>query len=184
MATDREIRAFGIFLHRRKLESALDELNQSNFPMDQVSVIAKEMDEDVDLRGAEAANQVGDQEIDEASNVATDAVNNATWGTLLVGMTSLSLFGAGPILAAGSLGAALITGVAGSGMEALAVNDLVNAMKTLGIPEDKARFYTDRVIQGNYLLMIQGSEDQIQQAEVSLSQQGIRSWEIFDATKV
>lgn len=183
MATDREIRAFGIFLHRRKLESALDELNQSNFPMDQVSVIAKEM-EDVDLRGAEAANQVGDQEIDEASNVATDAVNNATWGTLLVGMTSLSLFGAGPILAAGSLGAALVTGVAGSGMEALAVNDLVNAMKTLGIPEDNARFYTDRVVQGNYLLMIQGSEDQIQQAEVSLSQHGIRSWEIFDATKV
>lgn len=184
MVADHQVRALGVFLHRRELEAALNQLKDSEFPMDNVSVIAKPTDEEIDLHGAEATNQIDDKPIEQASNVATDAVNNATWGTLLVGLTSLSLFGAGPILAAGSLGAALVTGVAGAGVEALAVKDLVNAMTKLGIPEDQARFYVDRVVQGNYLLMLEGDGDRIQQAEASLGQQRIRSWNIYEMSQV
>jgi hypothetical protein len=183
MVADHRVRAFGVFLHRKELEAALSELKESGFPMDDVSVIAKQTDEEISLQGADATNQIDDKPIEQASKVTTDAVNNATWATVLVGLTSLSLFGAGPILAAGSLGAALVTGVAGAGVEALAVRDLVNAMTKLGLPEKDAQFYVDRVVQGNYLLMIEENGDRMQQAEVNLAQHGMRTWNVYDAVQ-
>ncbi|WP_416668479.1 hypothetical protein [Egbenema bharatensis] len=184
MVGDHQLRAVGVFLHRRELESALSELNHSGFPMDKVSVIAKPTDAEIDLQGAEATDRIHGQSIEKSSDIVTDAVNNATWGTVLAGLTSLSLFGIGPILAAGSFGAALVTGVAGAGVESLAIKDLVQAMTKLGIPEKDARFYVDRVVQGNYLISLEGQKDEIEPAGTKLEQQSIRSWNVYDMLHV
>jgi hypothetical protein len=51
----------------------------------------------------------------------------------------------------------------------------------LGIPDEKAHLYNDRVNRGDYLVMIDGTEQEIRRAEPILSRRGIQDWAIFDA---
>jgi hypothetical protein len=54
----------------------------------------------------------------------------------------------------------------------------------LGIPDDRARFYNDRVAIGDYLVMVDGTEDEIRRADSILSRRGIQDWHVFDAPDV
>jgi hypothetical protein len=51
----------------------------------------------------------------------------------------------------------------------------------LGIPDERARFYNDRVTHGDYLVMVDGTEDEIRRADTILNRRGIQEWGIFDA---
>lgn len=52
----------------------------------------------------------------------------------------------------------------------------------LGIPEDKARVYSDRFQRGDYLIIVDGTESEIQHAEAILKRRGIQEYSVFDAT--
>ncbi|WP_226586247.1 hypothetical protein [Microseira wollei] len=147
-------RAFGIFPSRKATEQAINELKASGPPMDNVSVIAKQAEENAQLSGVTMSDRIGNRDVESTTAVLGDAVTCATWGTILVGLTSLALPGIGPILAAGSLGVALLTGVAGSAMSAANIGGLVKALTELGIEEPQARTYSDRLIQGYYLTQV------------------------------
>ena len=97
-----------------------------------------------------------------------------------MGLSSLAIPGAGPILAAGSLATALTAAVAGEGAGAIATNRLVGVLADLGIPKAQAEIYGDRLINGYYLVFVDGTEQTIQQAETVLSDQGIRDWGIYN----
>jgi hypothetical protein len=99
----------------------------------------------------------------------------------LVGLTSLALPGIGPVLAVGSLGAALAAVAAGTGVSSLAINHPIAALSQLGIPEAEARVYSDRLLQGDYLVMVEGNPDEVRSAEQVLSHQGIQDWGIYAA---
>ncbi|WP_017714738.1 hypothetical protein [Kamptonema formosum] len=92
--------------------------------MDKVSILAKDADRDDRLAGAEMSDRIGSQDVRTATGVAADAVTASTLGTVLVGLGSLAIPGVGPIIAAGSLGVALVTSVAGAGIEAVAAGGL------------------------------------------------------------
>ena len=173
-------RAVGVFSTRREAERALTELQSSGFPMDRVSVIAQNADRHDELAGAEMSDRVTD-EADEGA--AAGAVTGTALGGavgLLTGLGLLAIPGLGPIFAAGTIGTTLATTAAGAGIGA-ASGSLVGALAGLGIAEDRARVYGDRVSQGGYLVIVDGTDAEIRLAESILSNRGIQEWGIYDS---
>lgn len=180
VVSDRK-RAFGVFSSREAAEQALNELKASDFPMDKVSIIAKDAEDNQQIGGTQVSDRVGDRDVGTPTGVVADALSTATWGGILVGLSSLALPGIGPILAAGSLGASLVTAVAGSGVGALASGNLVKALTDLGIPEAQASTYSDRLSAGDYLVIVEATEDEISRAEKILSDREIEAWGVYNS---
>lgn len=174
-------RAVGVFSSTQKAEQALNELKASGFPMDNVSIIARNVDQDEQLGGAEISDRIGDRNVGTATGVVADTLTTSTWGTVLLGLSSLALPGVGPVLAAGTLGVALVTGVAGAGVGAIAAGGLVKAVTDLGIPEEQARTYSDSLLKGDYFVIIDGTDDEIRRAEAIFSDRGIQDWGVYNS---
>ena len=137
-------RAFGVFSSRQEAEQALNELKSSGFPMDNVSIVARDADQDEQVGGAQVSEQIGNKDVNSATGVVGEIATDSALGAVLVGLGSLAIPGIGPVIAAGSLGAALVATVAGTGIEAAATTGLVRAIAALGVPEEQARIYSDR----------------------------------------
>jgi len=100
---------------------------------------------------------------------------------VLVGLSSLALPGLGAVLAAGSVGVALVASVAGVAVGAAANQNLLKALGDLGIPEERARVYSDRLQQSYYLLIVDGTEEEIHRVEPILREQGIEYWGVSNS---
>lgn len=173
-------RAVGVFPNRRDAELALRELRDSHFPMDRVSAIARDSDRPNEIAGAEVRDHVGNK-ADEGAT--TGAVTGGALGGLtglLVGLGTLAIPGIGPIMLAGATATTIATTLAGGAIGA-AAGGLVGALIGLGIPEERARAYNERVSRGEYLVMVEGTEDEIRRAEAILRRRGIQEFGIFDA---
>lgn len=177
-------RAIGVFSHRRDAEAALTELRDARFPMDRVSLIAKNEGGDqiagVDMH---AQAQTGNKADEGAKAGAATGGALGGLGGLLVGLGALAIPGIGPVVLGGAAATALATTLAGGAIGA-AAGGLTGGLVGLGIPEDRARVYNDRVAKGDYLVMIDGTEAETRQAESILRRHGIHEWNIFDATDV
>lgn len=179
MVVSNQKRAIGVALNRQEVESALSKLQSANFPLGQTSVIAKDLQPSDQFEGVETSEQLAGQSTENPTGLPADGVTTASWSTLLVGLTSFAIPGAGPILAAGTLGVSLLTGLAGIGMGVVANNNLIQAFKELGVPEDKARLYSDRLTQGNYIILLEGTEDEISRADETFEQGDIHGWGVY-----
>jgi hypothetical protein len=177
-------RAVGVFPHRRNAEAALRELRDAGFNMDNVSVVGKHADSGDRIAGVEMSNRAGGTKADEGAKAGA-ATGGALGGLtgLLVGLGALALPGIGPVIAGGALATALATTAAGGAIGA-AAGGLTGALVGLGIPEERAKFYNDRVNHGDYLVMVDGTEDEIRRAEPILSRHGIREWGIYDTSDI
>lgn len=176
----RHKRAVGVFPNRHDAERALHELQDSNFPMDRVSIIARDEAQGDDIAGAEVRDRVGNKADDGAK---TGAISGGALGGitgLLVGLGALAIPGIGPILLAGAGATTIATTLAGAGIGA-AAGGLVGALIGAGIPEDRARAYNDRVARGGYLLIVEGTDRDISRAEVILHNRGIEDYGVYDA---
>lgn len=183
MALSQQKRAVGVFSSRRDAEHALSELRDAGFPMAKVSVIAKDAGSGGKLAGADMSNEVGNK-ADEGA--ATGAVTGGVLGTLtglLVGLGTVAIPGIGPVMLAGATATALATTVSGGAIGA-AAGGLFGALVGLGIPEERARVYNDRLSQGDYLVIVDGTENEIRRAEAILRNRGIQEWGIYDAPDV
>lgn len=183
MALGEHKRAVGVFSSRREAEYALTELRDAGFPMNNISIIARDADHEGDIAGVETQKRVGNK-ADEGA--ATGAATGATLGGitgLLVGLGSLAIPGVGPILLAGQIATTLATTVAGAGIGA-AAGGLLGALIGLGIPEERAKVYNDRVSSGDYLVIVDGTDDEIRHAETVLTHQGIQEFGIYNAPGV
>jgi hypothetical protein len=170
--------ALGVFANSQKIEQAINDLKAANFPMEQVSIIAKDVEEGQHVGETQMSDRIGDQDVNTTSPVA-NTLTATTWGSVLVGLSSLALPGLGAVLAAGSVGVALVSSVAGVAVGAAANQNLVKALGDLGIPEERARVYSDRLQQSYYLLIVDGAEAEIQRAEPILRNIGIEYWGIY-----
>ena len=172
-------RGVGVFNHRRDAEDALHELRDSGFSMDRVSVIAQDADQEDQIAGADVREQVGNK-ADEGATVG--AVSGGTLGGLtglLVGLGALAIPGIGPIMLAGATATALATTLAGASIGAVA-GSLVGGLLGLGIPEERARAYNERVERGHYLVIVDGTDAEIARAEVILKRRGIEEFGVYD----
>jgi hypothetical protein len=173
-------RAVGAFTSRRDTEDALHELSNSGFPMSKVSVVARDADPQDQIAGVEMSDRVDGNNVDESAT--TGAIAGGALGGLtglLLGLGVLAIPGVGPILLAGATATAIATTLAGGGIGA-AAGGLIGALLGLGIPEDRAQVYSNLVARGDYLVMVDGTEDDIERAESVLSNRGIQEWAIYD----
>lgn len=176
-------RAVGVFPNRRDAEHALHELRDSGFPMDRVSVVARDADQNDDIAGADVRDSVGNKAEEGATTgaVAGGALGGITG--LLVGLGTLAIPGIGPIMLAGATATTIATTLAGGAIGA-ATGGLLGALIGLGIPEERARVYNERVSRGEYLVIVDGRDDEIARAEAILNRRGIQDWGIYDAPNV
>ncbi|BDI16739.1 hypothetical protein ANSO36C_25410 [Nostoc cf. commune SO-36] len=171
-------RGVGVFSNRRDVENALHELKSVGFDMNRVSVITQDGDRD-DIAGAEVRDRVGDKS-DEGAKVGA-ATGGALGGLtgLLVGLGTLAIPGVGPIMLAGAAATTIATTLAGAGIGAVA-GSLLGALIGLGIPEERAKVYDERVRRGHYLVILDGTDAEIIRAEAILNRQGVEEFGIYD----
>jgi len=170
----------GLFANSQAVEQAINDLKGANFPVEKISVIAKDIEKTEHLKEVQTRDRLGNQDVDTTGAIG-DTLSATSWGTLLIGLSSLALPGLGTVLAAGSVGVALVASIGGVAVGAVATQNLVNALANLGIPEERARVYSDRLQQSNYLLIVDGSEAEIHSAEAILRQHKIEYWDIYDS---
>jgi uncharacterized membrane protein len=179
MIVQEQKRAFGVFPSARKLEQAIIELQAANYPMEKVSIIGKDHEQETLAGEKQVSHHIGKQNVN-ATKAVGDTLTATTWGSLLLGLSGLAIPGLGAVLAAGSVGVALVASMAGVAVGAAASQNVVKALADLGIPEDRARFYSDRLQQSYYLIIVDGTEPEISLAETILRQGGIQNLTIYD----
>jgi hypothetical protein len=172
-------RAIGTFRNKQEAERALHELKNSGFSMDRVSILAKDTERNEQIAGNRVKDR-GDTEAQEGAGIgATTGTVLGGLGGLLVGLEALLIPGVGPFLAAGTIA----TTLAGAGIGA-AAGGIVGALTGLGIPEEEARNYSDHVSQGEYLVIIEGTEAEIERASIIFSDRGIRNWRVDNISDI
>lgn len=184
MVVTQQKRALGIFINRQDAEDSLKAVHDSGFPTENISVVAKDLEQKTQQEHEEIGNvnvsdRIGDTEVDTSDTVVGNTATLSATGFTLIGLSSLAIPGLGVVLAAGSLAVAMVSTVASTGVAAAATNKLVNALTGLNIPENQARFYSDRLQQGNYLIMVEGTEQEIRQAEEIFREHGISEWNVY-----
>jgi len=171
-------RAFGIFKKREDLEATIHALKEDGFDMERVSLIARHLD---DVEGAkEITEQHGNEAKEGAGIGATTGSLLGGLGGFLVGVGLLAIPGVGPILAAGVGIPALASTLAGAGIGA-AAGGIIGALVGLGIPEEKAKVYSARINAGEYLLTVNGADDDLHRIESIMRRHHVEDFEIFGA---
>lgn len=175
-------RGMGIFSTYNEAQDALNALQHSGFAMNQVSIIAKDSDriehdnKDSDVTVSNAAETTHVEDGAKTGGATGGAVGGITG--LLVGLGTLAIPGVGPIMLAGAAATALATTLAGGAIGA-ATGGLLGGLIGLGIPEDRAQAYNDHVVNGQYLLIVDGTSHEILTAGELLESRGVREWEIY-----
>lgn len=175
MASDQLKHAIGTFPSRQSAEQALNQLRDTGFVMNKIAVIAKDTACNQQLSSAETSERT----ITRSEGAASGAVAGGKAGgslALIGGMMALLIPGIGPALAAESFLATLL----GVGASA-ATGGLIGALQGWFIPEERARFYAERVSRGDYLVTLEGTEDDIRCAEPILIRCGVQKWHTYNA---
>ena len=170
-------RAAGLFYSREEAESAVRGLKDAGFDQDRISVIARDADK---VEGVQSTEDVGNK-ADEGA--AAGALTGGALGGitgLLVGLGALAIPGIGPIIFAGVEATAIATTLAGGAIGA-AAGGLVGALVGLGIPEEKAKIYNDRVSGGSFLVMVTGTEAEAKRVETIMQRSGVEEFGIYNA---
>jgi uncharacterized protein (TIGR02271 family) len=170
-------RAAGLFYSRGEAEAAVRGLKDAGFDGDRISVIARDADK---IDGVDTTEDVGNK-ADEGA--AAGALTGGALGGitgLLVGLGALAIPGIGPIIFAGAEATAIATTLAGGAIGA-ATGGLVGALVGLGIPEEKAKIYNDRVSGGSFLVMVTGTEAEVKRAESIMQRCGVEEFGIYNA---
>lgn len=171
-------RAAGLYYSRDEAEAAVRDLKDSGYDMDRVSVIAKDADK-ISGHDSTRTEDVGNKADDGA---ATGALTGGALGGitgLLVGLGALAIPGIGPILLAGAEATAIATTLAGGAIGA-AAGGLIGALIGLGIPEEKAKIYSDRVGGGSFLVMVTGTAAEIDNVAAIMRRHGVEEFDIYD----
>ena len=178
-------RGAGVFSTHQEAENALKQLRDANFTMQQVSIIGKDT-APLDRNNHNDNIPDPDEDLTETTHVEEGAKTGAAAGSalggltgLLVGLGTLAIPGVGPIMLAGAAATAIATTLAG-GAIGLAAGGLLGSLVGLGMPEEQARIYHDRVISGDYLVIVDGTETEILHAETILKTRGIREWKVYN----
>lgn len=176
MAVGRIQRAVGIFSSRRDAEHALTELRDAGFDMNKVSVIVKNADANDQIGGAGVSDRKEEQvEGGTTAGATAGAVTGGMIG-LVGGLSLLAIPGVGPVAEVGVVLANTLLG----GAIGAAGGAIVGALIGWGVPEDRAKYYDERVSQGDYMVIVEGTAEEILRAESVLDSRGVLDWGIYD----
>ena len=168
-------RAVGTFPTRQDAESALIELRDAGFNMDRISAIAQNPHDN---------EYLADVEVKSSSQRAKDgaetgAIMGATTGGVLGLIGSLSILAIPGIGVATEVAVLLGNALLGSGIGA-AGGSLVGALIGWGIPEEEAEYYNELLTQGSYIVLVEGTEAEINGASAILLNRQVRDWNVYN----
>ncbi len=162
----------GVFAGRGDAEGAINALEADGYNPKDISIM---------MRNSDEAQVVAEN---TGANVAEGAVSGATTGGVLGGLAGLligigaitipgvgALLIGGPLAAALGLGGAAATTVSGAVTGALA-GGLVGALVNLGVPEEDARVYEQRIKEGAILVAVPVREGRESEARQILEDHG------------
>jgi len=86
-------------------------------------------------------------------------------------------------VAAGSVGAAFAAMAAGQGAGAMATANLKDRLQSLGVPQAKAGAFSDRLVNADFMVVVDGSEAEVSQAESVLVDHNLQDWDIYPAAE-
>jgi hypothetical protein len=162
----------GVFGDRENAENAINELRGSGYDPKNISIVMKDESE-----GTVINNNTG-------ASVATGAASGATTGGvigalagLLVGIGAIAVPGVGALLIGGPLAVALgLTGAAAStvtgAVTGALAGGLLGALMGMGVPEEDARIYEERVKGGGILIAVPARDGEGTEARDILESNG------------
>jgi len=115
MTIGQDRRGIGVFSTKQDAELALNALRDSGFPMDTVSMIAKD-DGDESTRGTDLNKKPGHEVVKGAEVGAFTGTVFGLLAGLVVGMSTLTIPGIGTVVVAGTILETLATTLAGAGV--------------------------------------------------------------------
>ncbi len=172
-------RAMGVFEDSQSIENALNALRDSGFSMDNILVATQ--DNIPDEMESPESEFLENRTIE---GLGKGVMNGSVFGAiagLFSGLTTLFLPGIGPIAVVGPV--ATIAGLTAAGSFYGALGGAIVGMITGDkFTEGQANIYHQHLTQGHYLLRLEGTEEQIAQAESILTQHGIQEWQLYQST--
>ena len=169
MTLENERRTIGVFAKCSDAQLALQELKASNFPMHNVSVIARNAEEQSDIAGVEVKERTGNISSKDAARAVTGSALGGLTG-LLVGLVLWVIPGIGQVILAGAEATAIATTLAGG---------LPGILLSLGIPKEQAQGYSDLVCKGYYLVIVTGIDIEIRIAKRIFNRRDIQQWGVY-----
>ncbi|WP_027365445.1 general stress protein [Desulfotruncus alcoholivorax] len=149
------------FSNRDQAERAVGELRQKGFDKD-ISILARDEEN-------RQKNQYTTMENDNISDgTATGGILGGLAG-LAVGAGALAIPGIGPLIAAGPI-AGLLSGAATGG--------IAGGLVDYGIPQDRSKYYEDKVKQGRILASVKTDDGRINDAADTLRRHGAQDVEV------
>jgi uncharacterized membrane protein len=145
-------------------EKAVQALQRAKFPIEQVSIITKDISTEKKVHGYVTACDVSKQ------GATTGAWLGGIFG-LLVGAAFLWVPGVGPVIVAGSLAAALLGGVEGA-LAGSALGGILSGLAAWGISKEHILKYEEVVKGGRFLVIAHGSADDVKKAQEILAATG------------
>jgi hypothetical protein len=172
----------GVFSTRENADAAVAELKDSGYDPKRISIVMKNNE------GTVVNNAAGGSSVAEgtATGIATGGVIGALAG-LLVGIGAITVPGVGALLIGGPIAVALglsgaaATTVSGAVTGALA-GGLLGALMGLGIPEEDARVYEQRIEAGGILVAVPAQIGESADAKDILSSNGADQVRSVNAT--
>jgi hypothetical protein len=174
----------GVFSDSDDAEDAIETLRDEDYNPKDISIVMQNARE-----GEVIANNTGASVADGAATGATTGAVLGGIAGLLIGIGAIAIPGIGAILIGGPLAAALglsgaaATTVSGAATGALA-GGLLGALMGLGVPEEDARVYENRVKAGGILVAVPARPGEEGDVESVLEENGadtIRTLSLRDA---
>jgi hypothetical protein len=153
-----------VYPHIDQAEEAVQQLGKGGFPIQHVSIIAKDLGSEKKVHGFVTSCDVA------KSSARTGAWVGGLFG-LLVGAAFLWLPGVGPLIVAGSLSSALLGGLEGA-VAGAALTGVLGWLSAIGISKEHILKYEESVRAGKYLVIAHGSPQDADKAREIL--QGAR----------
>jgi hypothetical protein len=138
-------------------ESTVRALDQVGFPVKQVTILAKDIQDERKVHGYVTACDVS------CKGAQTGAWVGGIFG-LLVGAAFVWVPGVGPLVIAGSLVAALGGGLEGA-VAGAAVGGVLSGLAAWGISKEHIIKYEETVKSGKYVVIAHGTAAEVSQAE-------------------
>jgi hypothetical protein len=151
----------GIYTSMDAAEEAVRQLGQGGFPIQNVSIIARDLGTESKVHGFVTPCDVA------KSSARTGAWVGGIFG-LLAGAAFLWVPGVGPLIVAGSLASALLGGLEGA-VAGAATTGVLGWLFSLGIGKEHILKYEQSVKAGKYLVIAHGSPDDVNKAKQILS---------------
>jgi hypothetical protein len=151
----------GIYTSMDAAEDAVRQLGQGGFPIQNVSIIARDLGTESKVHGFVTSCDVA------RSSARTGAWVGGIFG-LLAGAAFLWVPGVGPLVVAGSLASALLGGVEGA-VAGAATTGVLGWLFSLGIGKQHILKYEQSVQAGKYLVIAHGTPDDVNKAKQVLA---------------